>query len=386
MERKLLMIPGPIGFDPEVLRAQSRPSLSHTEAEFSAIFGRALRNMRQVFMCQGGQPFVLAGSGTLAMEFAAANFVERGDRAVVVDSGWFSQRYAQILERYTDDLEIVGGDAVGSLPPLEKVEAALKAKPTKILTITHVDTSTGVVAPVKELAELARKHGALSVVDGICATAACEFRQDDWQVDICFTGSQKAIGVPVGLGLIMVSDETMNRFNERRSAVPNYYCDINNWLPVMQAYEQDKAAYFATPAVNLIYALDVSIQQILAEGMEPRFERHIKLASAFREGMRALGIELLAQRGLEAPTISAMYYPEGVDAGLVAKVAGHGVTIAGGVLPGLAPKYFRVGHMGTCTASDIVATVGAIERGLADCGAKVSLGAGVAAAQQVLSD
>jgi alanine-glyoxylate transaminase / serine-glyoxylate transaminase / serine-pyruvate transaminase len=385
MERKLLMIPGPISFDPEVLRAQSRPSLSHVEAEFNAIFGRALRSIRQVFMCEKGQPFVLAGSGTLAMEFVAANLVERGDRAVVVDTGWFSQRYADILGRYTEDVELVGGEP-GSVPPLEKVEAALKARPAKVLTITHVDTSTGVIAPVKELAALARTHGALSVVDGICATAACEFRQDDWQVDACFTGSQKAIGVPAGLGLIVLSDEAMQRFAQRQTPVPNYYCDIKNWLPVMQAYEQDKAAYFATPAVNLIYALDVSLQQILAEGMEARFQRHTKLGGAFQEGMRGLGIGLLAQRGVEAPTISAMYYPDGVDASLVAKVAANGVTIAGGVMPGLAPKYFRVGHMGTCTASDVVATIGAIERGLLECGAKVQLGAGVAAAQHILSD
>jgi alanine-glyoxylate transaminase / serine-glyoxylate transaminase / serine-pyruvate transaminase len=120
--------------------------------------------------------------------------------------------------------------------------------------------------------------------------------------------------------------------------------------------------------------------------MEARFQRHTKLGGAFQEGMRGLGIELLAQRGVEAPTISAMYYPDGVDASLVAKVAANGVTIAGGVMPGLAPKYFRVGHMGTCTASDVVATIGAIERGLLECGAKVQLGAGVAAAQHILSD
>lgn len=385
MERKLLMIPGPISFDPEVLRAQARPSLSHVEADFGAIFGRALRSLHQVFMCEKGQPFVLAGSGTLAMELAAANFVERGQRAVVVDTGWFSQRYADILKRYTDDVELVSGE-VGAVPSLDKVEAALKARPAQMLTITHVDTSTGVIAPVKELAALARKHGALSVVDGICATAACEFRQDAWQVDICFTASQKAIGVPAGLGLTMLSEEAMQRFQQRQTPVPNYYCDINNWLPVMQAYEQDKVAYFATPAVNLIYALDVSLKQILAEGMEPRFQRHARLGNAFQEGMRGLGLELLAKPGLEAPTISAMYYPEGVDASLVGKVAANGVTIAGGVMPGLAPKYFRVGHMGACTPSDIVATIGAIERGLLECGAKVQLGAGLAAAQQILSD
>ncbi|MDE3077320.1 MAG: alanine--glyoxylate aminotransferase family protein, partial [Chloroflexota bacterium] len=188
MERRLLMIPGPITFDPEVLRAQARPSLSHTEAEFAAIFGRALRNLNRVFLCASGQPFVIGGSGTLGMEFVAANFVEPHDRAVVVDTGWFAQRYADILRRYARTVEVVSAEP-GSVPPLERVEAALAAAPTKLLTITQVDTSTGVLAPVKELAALARRHGALSVVDGICATAACEFRQDDWQVDVCLTGS-----------------------------------------------------------------------------------------------------------------------------------------------------------------------------------------------------
>ena len=254
-----------------------------------------------------------------------------------------------------------------------------------MLTITHVDTSTGVIAPVHELAALARRYGALSAVDGICATGACEFRQDDWQVDICLTGSQKAIGVPPGLALIMVSGEAMALFGQRKTPVASYYCDINNWLPVMRAYEQDKAAYFATPAVNLMYALDVSLGQILAEGMEERFERHHRLGAAFREGMRALGLSFVAQAGVEAPTVSGMYYPHGVDAGLVGRVAAEGVTIAGGVMPGIAPSYFRVGHMGTCTPGDLLTTVGAIERALAGAGTKVDAGAGIAAIQRALT-
>ena len=113
MERKLLMIPGPIAFDPEVLRAQARPSLSHVEAEFSAIFGRSLRRLRDVFLCKDGQPFVLAGSGTLAMEFTISNFVERGERVVVVDTGWFAQRFADLARRYTDAVEVVSGETGG---------------------------------------------------------------------------------------------------------------------------------------------------------------------------------------------------------------------------------------------------------------------------------
>ncbi|HVA24755.1 MAG TPA: alanine--glyoxylate aminotransferase family protein [Chloroflexota bacterium] len=378
------MIPGPITFDPEVLRAQARPSLSHTEAAFGAIFGRVLRALNEVFLCREGQPFVIAGSGTLGMEMVAANWVERGDRAVVVDTGWFAQRYGDILRRYTDDVEVITGD-IGSVPPLDKIEAALKAKPTRVLTITHVETSTGVIAPVKELAALARRYGALSVVDGICGTAACEFRQDDWGVDVCLTGSQKAIGVPAGLALIMASTAAMEAFAKRTSPIPNYYCDIHNWLPIMSAFQQDKTAYFATPAVNLIYALDTSLRQILAEGMEARFTRHEQLGRAFRAGMCALNLQLVAKPGFEAPTVSGMYYPEGVDTGLLGKVASQGVTIAGGVHPAMAARYFRVGHMGTCTTSDLLGTIGAIERGLAASGATVPSGAGVAAAERILA-
>src|SRR6185437_8237542 len=122
------MIPGPITFDPEVLRAQARPSLGHTEADFGPIFGRSLRALKDIFMCKDGQPFVLAGSGTLAMEFVVANFVEQGERVVVVDTGWFAQRFGDIAQRYTANVEVVGAE-VGGVPPLEKVEAALKAAP-----------------------------------------------------------------------------------------------------------------------------------------------------------------------------------------------------------------------------------------------------------------
>ncbi|MDE3077403.1 MAG: alanine--glyoxylate aminotransferase family protein, partial [Chloroflexota bacterium] len=155
--------------------------------------------------------------------------------------------------------------------------------------------------------------------------------------------------------------------------------------PVMQAYQQDRGAYFATPPVNLIYALDVSLGHILDEGMEARFARHQLMGHSFRDAMQALGLEIIARPGLEAPTVTATYYPAGVDGALLPKVAEQGVTIAGGVLPSLAGKYFRVGHMGTCTPGDLIATIGAIERGLTAMGARVSPGAGVAAAEKALS-
>ena len=146
--RKLLMIPGPIEFTPEVLRAMGMPTTSHVAANFIEAFGQALERLRQVFLCPDGQPFVVAGSGTLAMDMAAANLVEPGDKALVVNTGYFGDRFAAILERYGAAVTQVRAPAVGDAPSPAEVEAALRQGGFKLIAVTHVDTSTGVGADV----------------------------------------------------------------------------------------------------------------------------------------------------------------------------------------------------------------------------------------------
>ncbi|HEM45508.1 MAG TPA: aminotransferase class V-fold PLP-dependent enzyme, partial [Alphaproteobacteria bacterium] len=201
--RKLLMIPGPIEFTPEVMRAMGAPTASHVAPNFIEAFGQALERMRQVWMAPDGQPFIVAGSGTLAMDMAAANLIEPGDRAVVVNIGYFGDRYAAILERYGAVVDQVYAPTVGDAPSLDDVEAALADHQPKLMTITHVDTSTAVKADVQALAALGREYSALVVVDGVCAVAGEELRQEAWGVDLALTASQKAIGVPPGLALLV---------------------------------------------------------------------------------------------------------------------------------------------------------------------------------------
>ncbi|MBF5046437.1 alanine--glyoxylate aminotransferase family protein [Aggregicoccus sp. 17bor-14] len=379
------MIPGPVEFDPEVMRALARRTLSHVAPEFIQIFGRALARLREVCLAPSAQPFVVAGSGTLAMEMAAANLVEPGERALVVNTGYFSDRLARILERHGAEVVQVRA-APGDAPDVSEVERALASGRFKVLTVTHVDTSTGVLAPVEPLVRLAHAHGVLSVVDGVCATAGETFHQDAWGADVYFTASQKAVGVPPGLALLTASPRALAAWRARRRPVASVYADWAEWLPIMEAYEGNKASYFATPAVNLVCALDVSLGQLLAEGMEARFARHVRMARAFRAGWSALGLKALpAREPLQANTLSALYYPEGVDAGLVAAARAEGVVLAGGLHPELKTRYFRVGHMNAVNASDVLATVGAVERALARVGYKgAAPGAGVAAAQAAL--
>jgi alanine-glyoxylate transaminase / serine-glyoxylate transaminase / serine-pyruvate transaminase len=383
-ERDLLMIPGPVEFDPEVMRALSTKTASHVSPEFISVFGRALKRLREVCLAPSAQPFVVAGSGTLAMEMAVANLVEPGERALVLNTGYFSDRMGLLLERHGAEVVHVRCEP-GAVPDSAAVEKALSAGGYKLMTITHVDTSTGVRAPVEEWLRLAQRQGVLTVVDGVCATAGETFRQDEWGADVYLTASQKAIGVPPGLALLTVSPRALAAWRARRTPVRSMYADFAEWLPILEAYEAGRAAYFATPPVNLVYALDVSLGQILREGLEPRFARHRRMAGAFRAAWGALGLRPLpVSEAVSAHTLSALYFPEGVDGAMVGRAREHGVVLAGGLHPQLKTRYFRVGHMNVVGPNDVLATVGAVERALLAAGHRGEPGRAVAAAQAAL--
>jgi alanine-glyoxylate transaminase/serine-glyoxylate transaminase/serine-pyruvate transaminase len=384
--RKLLMIPGPIEFTPEVQQAMGLATASHVAPNFVDAFGEALERLRLVFQAPNGQPFVVAGSGTLAMDMAASNLVEPGDRALVVNTGYFGDRFATILQRYGAEVTQVNAVAVGDAPPLEEVEATLEQGEYKLMTITHVDTSTAVAAPVRDLAALGRRYGSLVVVDGVCSVAGEEMRQEAWGIDLALTASQKAIGVPPGLALVVAGPRAMDAFYRRQAPVGSYYADWSQWLPIMEAYEARRASYFGTPPVNLIWALNVSLGQILAEGMDARFARHRRLSEALKAAVEALGMKQVpVAHDRAANTLTAPYYPEGVDATVLGYINEEGVILAGGLHPAIKSQYFRIGHMGAVNSTDILATVGAIERGLRRAGYRFEPGVGLSAAQAVLS-
>jgi alanine-glyoxylate transaminase/serine-glyoxylate transaminase/serine-pyruvate transaminase len=381
-DRTLLMIPGPVEFEPEVLAATGAPTTSHVAPDFIEIFGQALERMRDVFLSPDGQPFVMAGSGTLAMDLAGANLIEPGDHALVVNTGYFSDRFSTLLTRYGAQVTEVRA-SVGHRPSLEDVEQALKLRSFKLMTVTHVDTSTGIMTDVARLAALARRYETLIVVDGVCSVAGEELRMSEWGVDVSLTASQKAISVPPGLALLMVGPRAMAAFSARRTPVANYYADWGNWLPIMRAYEERRAAYFGTPAVNLVWALNVSLGQILSEGMEERFKRHRALGHACQSAVAALGLgQVPALPEYAAHTMTAPRYPRNVKASdLLPVIYRAGVTLAGGLHPEIRDEYFRIGHMGPTKLGDLLATIGALETGLRQCGHKFDWGEGLAAAQ-----
>ena len=381
-----LMIPGPIEFTDEVMAEMSKPTPSHVDPAFVEIFGQALEDLRSVFLAGPDyQPFVLAGSGTLAMDSAVANLVEPGDLVLVVDTGYFSQRMADIVRRYGGEVTVLSAAPGETISP-DQLRAALDQDAYELVTITHVDTSTGVLTDVKGLSAVAKDQGALVIVDGVCAAAAEEMRQADWGVDVYLTASQKAIGTPPGLGLLVASPLALARWQGRTTPVGSYYSDWGYWRPIMQAYEARKASYFATPAVNLVMALGVSLRQLLDEGIENVFARHVRLSDAGKAGIEAMGLgQVPTDRAHAAHTLTCPRYPEGVDAGFLKAVRANGAILAGGLHPAIKGEYFRIGHMGAASRGDVLIALGAVEAGLRQAGYAVEPGIGLAAAQAVLA-
>ena len=353
--RTLLMIPGPVEVDPEVLEAMARPPLSHMSAAFAALMQESLVGLREVFDAPDGQPFLVPGSGTLAMEMALANLVEPGDRVVVVDTGYFAARMAELAEWLDAEVIRVAAEP-GALPDESQLEAALR-QGAKVLALTHVDTSTGVVVPVERWAPLAHRHGALVVVDGVCAVGGQRFHQTAWEVDVALTGSQKALAVPPGLAIVVARPSALEAYRRRRTRTRSYYADWGKWLPVMEAFQAGRPAYFAT---CLLYTSDVYK----------------------RRGLRAMELEMVPRDpAWAAVTLSVIYYPDGVDDRLLREIEQAGVTVAGAIHPALRGRSFRVGHMGEIGLPALLQTLSAIEIALRHLGHSTTPGAGVAAAQ-----
>ncbi|MEM3703065.1 MAG: alanine--glyoxylate aminotransferase family protein [Candidatus Bathyarchaeia archaeon] len=378
-ERELLMIPGPSNVDPRVLRALSKPPISHTSPEFASIFKEALNDLKKVFMTES-EVFVIAGSGTLALEMAIANIIEPGDKVLNTVSGFFGQYFVEISKVYgatTRVLEVPWGSPIKP----EQVKGALKEDDYKAVTVTHVDTSTGIANQIREIGEVVKRYSdAFYIVDTVCSLGGMEVRVDEWGIDACVSGSQKCIGVPPGLALIAVSQKTLDNLERRKTPVGTWYGNLKNWLPVMQ----DPTKYFATPSVNMVYALREALKLLLEEGLEKRFRRHYIFAEAFRAAMNALNLRLVAEKEYASNTVTAVYYPENIDDNQFrAEVQKRGIIVASTLGP-LKGKGFRVGHIGNVNQSDIVSTISAIETTLKHLGHEIDLGKGVAAAQEKL--
>ncbi|PLT33377.1 alanine--glyoxylate aminotransferase family protein [Bacillus sp. V5-8f] len=345
---EMLLIPGPTPVVDSIYDALAGETRSHTDSRFAAIYRSAIEKLKMMLKTDG-EVFVIAGSGTVAMEMALVNTVAAGEKLLVISHGYFGDRFIKLGEAFGIEVDVLQSEWGKQVNPVD-VEKKLANGNFKAVTITHADTSTGVAANLDVLVPLIKKHGALAIVDGVCATAAMEedmsktYGDPTHKIDIILTGSQKAIGVPPGLAIVAFN-KTALAAREQMERVPAYYCDIHNWIPIMN----DPQKYFATPPVNLIYALDEGMRLVLEEGMEKRYKRHSAFGKAVRASLAEYGMKALADEDAAAATLSCILYPEGMDDPAFRSALAEKGLIVAGALAHLAGKAFRIGHMGNTT-------------------------------------
>ncbi len=375
--KRLVMIPGPTPVVRSIQDQMGRETVAFGDPGFVKDFKEVIQDLKTLWGTTG-EVFVIAGSGTLMMEMAIANTLKSGDNLLIVSNGFFGDRFNTFVSQKGVNVDVISAEW-GKVVPASEIEAKLKEKSYQAITVSHVDTSTGAVAPLDEISKVMKNFpDTIFIVDGVAATAGEREYVDAMGIDILLTGSQKAFGVAPGLGMLWASEKAM----ERRASlgkIPEYYADFDRWLPIMQ----DPGKYFATPAVNMIWALQESIRIIKEEGLENRYERHIKNAKAMRSALEAMGFSILADEGNRAVTLSCVLYPEGFDDLKFRTIlAEEGAQVAGG-LAAYAGKMFRIGHMGNIDQHDLVSAVAAIERTLFKMDVDV-LGKGLAALQKGL--
>lgn len=378
-ERELLMIPGPTMVSPRVLRALSKPVLSHVSKEFVDGFAEALELQKRLFMTEG-TPFMLSGSGTLGMEAAIANLIEKGDRVLCIENGFFGEKWEEIVEAHggvADRIRFEWGEALD----LKIVAEKLSSNDYKAFTVEHVDTSTGIANPVDKVGSLAEDTDALYIVDSVCGIGGMPLKMDEWNIDFCLTGSQKAVGAPPGISLFCLNDKAWEVVENRKTPIADYYANLRKWKPIMD----NPRGYFATPAVGMVLGMLEALRMIHEERLETRWNRHRVFSEAFRAGLEAIDIGSFPAEGHEAHTLSVPEIPEGISDSTMRGLMSikYGVIIAGG-LGKLGGKTVRVGHMGNVTTNDMVATMSALEMALMELGHEMVPGAGVGAAEKIL--
>jgi aspartate aminotransferase-like enzyme len=367
-ERELLMIPGPTMVSPRVLRVLAKPVLSHVSKEFVDGFAEALDLQKKLFVTEG-TPYMLSGSGTLGMEAAIANLIEKGEKVLCVENGFFGEKWEEIVEAHggvADRLRFDWGDALD----LKMIEEKLSSNDYKAFTVEHVDTSTGIANPIDKVGAIAKGSDALYIVDSVCGIGGMPLKMDEWNIDYCLTGSQKAVGAPPGISLFCLNEKAWDAVEKRKTPIDDYYANLKRWKPIMD----NPRGYFATPAVGMVLGMLEALRIIHEEGLEARWRRHKVLS----EGS-------FPAEGHEAHTLSVPEIPEDIsDSDLRGLMRiKYGVIIAGG-LGKLGGKTVRVGHMGNATNNDVIATMSALEMALMELGYDMEAGEGIGAAEKIL--
>ncbi|MFL5273282.1 MAG: pyridoxal-phosphate-dependent aminotransferase family protein [Anaeromyxobacteraceae bacterium] len=376
--KSYLLTPGPTPVPERIALAMAQPILHHRAPAFEKIFARVREDLKWVFQTKN-DVLVFAASGTGAMEGAVTNFLKKGDKAIVVDGGKFGERWWKICKAYGVEPVVIKVEWGKAVTP-EQVKKALDENPTaKAVYVQASESSTGVAHPVKEICALTKaRENTITVVDAISALGAFNLPMDEWGMDVLLSGSQKALMLPPGLAFAAASEKAWKL--AETADLPRFYF---NWKKEREMQAKNQTNY--TPAVTLLVGLAEVLTWLKEDGLEKVFKRHERMSKAARAAMTAHGMKLFTDSpSLALTTVIA---PDGIDTDKLVKVLRdkYGVTLVGGQDQAKG-KIFRIAHLGYFDEFDICTAVVAIERGLADLGAKIEFGKGVGAAMKSFAE
>jgi alanine-glyoxylate transaminase / serine-glyoxylate transaminase / serine-pyruvate transaminase len=360
---RILLGPGPSLTSPRVMRAMAAPTVGHLDPLMVAMLDDVRARLARLFRApEGSFAFAVSGTGTSGMETAVANTVRQGTKVTVVVTGYFGDRLAQMCERYGATVTRVNGEWGRAADPAALEEcltvSASCGAPADIVAMVQGETSTGVLNPVRELAAIARRHDALTIVDAVTSFGGVPLEVEKWGIDVCYSCTQKCLGAPSGLAPIVFTPRAL----ERTVKCQSFYFD----LPLLRDYWQNRK-YHHTMSSALLCALYEALTMIEEEGLEARWARHESNHRAFVKGLAAMGLSLLPPESDRLWTLNTVRIPDGVDDAALRKrlLEEFSIEIGGGLGP-LAGKIWRVGLMGTSSASRLVVLLlGALQTVLA---------------------
>jgi len=360
MQRLRLMIPGPIELDPEVLAVMADPLVAHYGKEWTAFYKETTGLLQKIFQTDG-DVFLIPGSGSAGLDAALGSMLSPSSRVLIPQNGFFGDRLEEIARSYTANVLTIKFP-LGRAIDLGTVEKTLQDGNFDAIACVHCETSTGVLNPIQELAELCRSYGVLFIVDAVSSLAIEPLKMDAWGIDICVSASQKGLESPPGLCVVAVSKHAWERINQAQS--PGWYLNLKVWKEYAEKWGEWHP-HPVTQPVNNIKALRLGVERILKEGLDKRFERHHKVAQQLRQGLRKIGFTPHVPDEIASNGVTSVLGPMGKVGDLLAYARNQERILLAGSLGALKGKVFRIGHMGPGASEEAVNSVlSALEKGL----------------------
>jgi alanine-glyoxylate transaminase/serine-glyoxylate transaminase/serine-pyruvate transaminase len=382
---RTLMGPGPSDVNPRILEAISRPTIGHLDPVFVGMMEEMKVLLRYAFQTENQLTMPVSAPGSTGMETCFVNLVEPGDKVVVCQNGVFGGRMKENVVRAGGEAVMVQDDW-GRAVDVNKAEEALKANPdAKILAFVHAETSTGAISDARTLAELARQHDCLTIVDTVTSLAGSPLMVDEWQLDAVYSGTQKCLSCVPGLSPVTFSQKALDVVTSRKTTVQSWFMDLNLVLGYWGG--EGKRAYHHTAPVNTLYALHEALVILQEEGIENSWARHRTNHNALKAGFEAMGLTFVVPEDERLPQLNAVSIPEGVDEAAVRATLLNDYNLEiGAGLGAMAGKIWRVGLMGYASnKTNVLFCLGALDAVLSGMKAPINSGVAVAAAEAVFN-